>query len=93
MISDSFDMKEFIQSVHGLDNMSIIAAADREAFDAWRCARSHRNSGPINLDSIISYEQKLKDLVAMLRCSLFDEGIDAVKIFLNGHLELNGHRL
>ncbi len=73
MISESFEMKDFIEAIQSLDRTSIIAAADREALEAWRYARCHSDSDLIPHRMIISYEQKLKNLVALLRCNLFPE--------------------
>ncbi len=73
MICDSFEMKQFIIAIKGLDKRSIIAAADQEAFEAWRYAKCHRDSDLIPHRMIISYEQKLKHLVALLQCNLFPE--------------------
>jgi hypothetical protein len=74
MICDSFEMKQFIEAIKGLDRKSIIAAADQEAFEAWRYTKCHHDSDMLHRQIIISYEQGLKNLVALLRCNLFSEG-------------------
>jgi hypothetical protein len=75
-------MKQFIIAIKGLDKRSIIAAADQEAFEAWRYAKCHHHYNQIHRNTISSYEQGLKNLVTLLRCNLFPQSIYPERLFL-----------
>ncbi len=65
MLSESFDISEFISKVKGQSEQEIIYMADLEATAAERHLYRHKNG--MNRDSIKKYAMLLKDFVLYMR--------------------------
>lgn len=67
MISESFDIEDFLKAVHQKDPAEIISLANQEATTAWRLAcRQERLGNPAH-EIPGRYEQALEELIWFLR--------------------------
>jgi hypothetical protein len=67
MISDSFDIKDFLEAVHKKDPAEIISLANQEATSAWRLACRQKKHGDLRHDLPGQYEHALEELIWFLR--------------------------
>ena len=67
MISESFNIEEFVEAVRGKDYLEVLGLADREALEAWRESRRRSGHGREEIDS---YESALKELMMFMRSSV-----------------------
>ena len=65
MLSESYDISEFISKVKGQSEHEIIYMADLEATEAERHLFKHKNSG--DRESVKNYAKLIKDFVLYMR--------------------------
>lgn len=67
MISESCDIKEFLDAAKNKDISELILLADREALEAWRMSRRHRKRSGKGMGDCGRYEILLKEFTRYLR--------------------------
>ena len=67
MISNSFDIQEFVAAISDKDYLEIVYLADQEATEAERLSSHLRSENGIQKETSREYASTLKDLIVFLR--------------------------